>query len=350
MREDKIFMANLMKNERIDYMYSDNLRIIQDKEAFSFSLDTLLLAALAKESIKDSSKVADLCAGNCAATMYMAYFNQAKYDAVEIQEEIADQARRSVELNQMENRIQIHQNNVKDAPQFLRKDSYDVVVVNPPYFKVVKDHKVNPDPKKAIARHELLINLEEIITVASALLKMKGKMYMVHRPERLNEIAYFCLKHDLSIKFIQPYVSHRGEETNLIIIEAVKHTASDGLVLKDAIEVHDKDGNFLPAIQRVIRESDEDKAKHNEGKPYYFYVLLCNDGTFYGGFTSDLKKRIETHNKGKGAKYTKFRRPVRMIYHEKFTDKRLALKREYWFKHHNRQWKEEFLHEHGVDF
>ncbi|WEV70297.1 GIY-YIG nuclease family protein [Lactobacillus sp. ESL0785] len=343
-------MVKLAKNERIDYMYSDDLKIIQDKTAFSFSLDTLLLAAAAKEIIRDKSKVADLCAGNCAASIYLAYFNHAKYDAVEIQAAAASQARRSIVLNQMENRITVFQKNVKDATSFLRKDSYDVVVVNPPYFKVPVGHEVNPDPKKAIARHEILINLEEIIATASGLLKMKGKFFMVHRPERLNEIAYYCIKHDLSIKLVQPFVSHRGDNSNLIIIEAVKHTASDGLVLKDAIEVHDKDGNFLPPIQRIIRETPEDRAQRQQGKDYYFYVLLCSDGSFYGGFTDDLQKRLTAHNSGKGAKYTKARRPVKMIYHEKFTDKNLALKREYWFKHHSRQWKEKFLHEHAINF
>ncbi|BDR60640.1 GIY-YIG nuclease family protein [Lactobacillus xylocopicola] len=343
-------MDNLQKNERIDYMYSDHMRIIQDQDSFSFSLDTLLLAATAKESIRDWSKVADLCAGNCAATMYMAYFNRAKYDAVEIQAQAVSQGRRSLELNQMENRIQIFQDNVKDCTSFLRKDTYDVVVVNPPYFKVAKDHKVNPDPQKAIARHELLINLKEIIMVASSLLKMKGKLFMVHRPERLGEIAHFCLKHDLSVKVVQPYVSHRGEDSNLIVVEAVKHTASDGLVLKDAIVVHDQEGNYLPPIQQIIREVPEEKTKRQEQKPYYFYVLLCQDGSFYGGFTDDLDKRLKAHNSGKGAKYTKARRPVRLIYHEEFTDKKLAMKREYWFKHHPRTWKEKFLHSHAIDF
>ena len=331
-------------------MYNDDLKIIQNKSSFSFSLDTLLLAATAKDSIKDNSKVADLCAGNCAATMYMAYFNRAKYDAVEIQEEVVSQAERSIALNNMENRIRVFQKNVKDAPAFLKKDSYDIIVVNPPYFKVAQNHKVNPDPAKAIARHEILINLEEIISVASALLKMKGKLFMVHRPERLNEIAYFCLKHDLSIKLVQPYVSHRGENCNLIIIEAVKHTGSDGLVLRDAIEVHDKNGNDLPQIQRIIRETESDRAKRQKSRRYYFYVLLCNDNSFYGGFTDDLSKRLKAHNSGKGAKYTKSRRPVKLLYHEEFKDKKLALKREYWFKHHNRLWKERFLREHKVNF
>ena len=343
-------MVELKENERIDYLYSDDMKIIQDKTAFSATLDTLFLAYFAKKLIRDRFKVADLCSGNCAATMYMAYFNKAKYDAVEIQKEVYSQAVRSIELNHMENRIKVHKNNVKNAPSFLRKDSYDMVVINPPYFKVPEGHEVNPDKKKAIARHEILINLEEIIEVASDLLKMKGKMLMVHRPERLGEIAYYCMKHDLSVKTIQPFVSHKGEDSNLIIVEAVKHTAFDGTVLKDSIEVHDKDGKFLPNIQKIIRESEEDHKRHQKQEKYYFYVLLCNDGSFYGGFTNDLDHRLEMHNMGKGAKYTKSRRPVKMIYHEEFNDKRLALKREYWFKHHNREWKEKFLKEHNVKY
>lgn len=343
-------MVELGKNERIDYLYSDDMRIIQDKTAFSTTLDTMFLAYFAKEKIHDRYKVVDLCSGNCAATMYMAYFNRARYDAVEIQETAYSQAVRSIELNKMENRITVHKDNVKNAVKFLRKDSYDMVVVNPPYFKVPEGHEVNPDRKKAIARHEILINLEEIIETSSALLKMKGKMIMVHRPERLGEIAYYCMKHDLSVKTIQPFVSHKGEDSNLIIVEAVKHTAFDGTVLKDAIVVHDENGNFLPKIQRIIRETEADKKKHEQKDKYYFYVLLCKDGTFYGGFTNDLAHRLKMHNSGKGAKYTKSRRPVKMIYHEEFDDKRLALKREYWFKHHSRKWKEEFLKEHNVKF
>lgn len=340
-------MVKLGKNERIDYMYSDDLKIIQDKHAFAFSLDTLLLAAAAKDYIHDRYRVADLCAGNCAATMYMAYFNRAHYDAIEVQAEPYSQAKRSLLLNHMENRITVYQDNVLNAFKFLKKDSYDVVTVNPPYFKVPKGHAINPDPKKAIARHEILINLQQIIAVASGLLKMKGKLFMVHRPERLGEIIYYCMDHDLSVKTIQPFVSHRGENSNLIIVEAVKHTASDGTVLKDAIEVHAANGDYLPAIKKIIRE---DKKKQQAKENYYFYVLLCADGSFYGGFTNNLSHRLAMHNKGKGAKYTKTRRPVKMIYHEQFKDKRLALKREYWFKHHSRIWKEKFLHQHHVAF
>lgn len=280
----------------------------------------------------------------------MSYFNRAHYDAVEIQDDIVDQARRSIELNDLENRIEVHNLNATDAPKKLGKDKFDMVVVNPPYFKVPKGHVINPDQKKAIARHELLIDLDGIISVTSQLLKMKGKMFMVHRPERLGEIMHYCLNHQLSVKSVQPFVSKRGEDTNLVVVEAIRNAASDGVVLKDAIEVHESDGSFKPEISRIIIQTPEDKEKHDKKEKYYFYCLLCNDGTFYGGFTNDLKHRLEMHNAGKGAKYTKARRPVKMIYHEEFDDKRLALKREYWFKHHSRKWKEDFLREHNVKF
>ncbi|CDR73074.1 MAG: GIY-YIG nuclease family protein [Lactobacillus delbrueckii] len=336
-------MIELKENERIDYMLGDQLKIIQDGQSFAFSLDTLLLAYWAKEAIKNRSKVVELCSGNAAASLYMAAFNKAHYDDVELQEDIVSKARRSVELNDMQDRITVHQGNVKDADSFLRKDSYDVVVVNPPYFKAPAGHKLNPDRSKAIARHELEINLEEIIAVSAGLLKMKGKMFMVHRPERLGEIINYGFKHDLAVKTVQPFVSKRGQDANLVIVEAVRSGKGDGLVLRDAIEVHEADGSNTPAIKEIL------EAKLPEEK-HYFYVLLCSDGSFYGGYTNDLKKRLGAHNSGKGAKYTKSRRPVEMIYLEEYADKRTAMQREYWFKHHDRAWKEKFLHEQGVKF
>ena len=336
-------MIELKENERIDYMLGEQLKIIQDGQSFAFSLDTLLLAYWAKEAIKNRSKVVELCSGNAAASLYMAAFNKAHYDDVELQEDMVSKARRSVELNDMQDRITVYQGNVKDAGSFLRKDSYDVVVVNPPYFKAPAGHKLNPDRSKAIARHELEINLEEIIAVSAGLLKMKGKMFMVHRPERLGEIINYGFKHDLAVKTVQPFVSRRGQDANLVIVEAVRSGKGDGLVLRDAIEVHEADGSNTPAIKEIL-EAKLPKEKH------YFYVLLCSDGSFYGGYTNDLKKRLGAHNSGKGAKYTKSRRPVEMIYLEEYADKRTAMQREYWFKHHDRAWKEKFLHEQGVKF
>lgn len=166
---------------------------------------------------------------------------------------------------------------------------------------------------------------------------------MVHRPERLGEICYFCQKYNLPVKKIQPYTSSSHKESNLIVITASKNGASDGLILKSPIVTQTSDGHYNPEINQFLLAQEEELKKK-----YYFYVLLCNDNTLYGGFTTDLKQRLNAHNSGKGAKYTKSRRPVKMIYHECFNDKQQALKREYWFKHHSRSWKEQFLKDHNV--
>lgn len=261
------------------------------KRCFFFSLDTLLLGYFAQIKIHDNYKVVDLCSGNAAASIYMSYFNRAHYDAVEIQADMADQASRSIKLNKLENRIEVHCLNALEAPKKLGKDKYDMVVVNPPYFKVPKGHVINPDEKKALARHELAINLEQIIKVSSDMLKMKGKMFMVHRPERLGEIMHYCLENHLSVKWVQPFVSKRNADANLVVVEAIRNTASDGLTLRDAIVVHNPDGSFTPEIEQIISENKKQKKER-----YYFYCLLCNDGSFYGGFTNDLKHRLKMHN------------------------------------------------------
>lgn len=113
--------------------------------------------------------------------------------------------------------------------------------------------------------------------------------------------------------------------------------------------MHNSDSSFTDEIENIIHENKAASSK-TENKKYYFYCLQCADGSFYGGFTDNLKKRIEAHNSGKGAKYTKSRRPVKLLYFEEFDDKKAALKREYWFKHHDRKWKEKFLKEHDVNF
>lgn len=334
----------LKDGEKIDHIYSDQIQIIQDKQAFSFSLDTVLLAANCLDYIKDRDQIVEFCAGNGAASIYLAYRSEAHFKTIEIQEHAYDQSKRSLELNHLENRIEPFLGDVNDAVRFVGRQN-NLVLVNPPYFKVAPGHKVNPNEKKAIARHEILIDLEHIIFQASQVLKNKGRLVMVHRPERLGEICYYCQKYNLPVKKVQPYCSNDAKECNLIVIVASKNGANDGLILKNPIVTQTENGHYNPEISQYLLADD----KQLEQK-YYFYVLLCSDNTFYGGFTTNLDHRLNAHNSGKGAKYTKSRRPVKMIYHETFLDKQQALKREYWFKHHTRVWKEQFLKEHNVDY
>ena len=243
---------DILPDERIDYLLKDELQIIQTNDSFAYSLDTILLGNFAQKFVHDNHHVADLCAGNGAASLFMSHGNKANYDLVEIQPEMADKAERSIQLNDLSDRLHVYNDDVKNAFKFLEKDSYDLVICNPPYFKVTKGHTINPDEKKAIARHEIMINLEQIIQIASGLLKTRGKFVMVHRPERLAEIVLFCSQNNLGIKFVQPFIPKTGKDANLIIVVATRNTNSDGLILKSDIVVHDENDEYTPEIQAIL--------------------------------------------------------------------------------------------------
>lgn len=122
------------------------------------------------------------------------------------------------------------------------------------------------------------------------MLKMKGKMFMVHRPERLGEIMHYCLENHLSVKWVQPFVSKRNADANLVVVEAIRNTASDGLTLRDAIVVHNPDGSFTPEIEQIISENKSKEESKKES--YYFLLFICNDGSFmavYKRFKTSIK-------------------------------------------------------------
>lgn len=244
--------VKILPDERLDYLLKDQRQIIQTKDSFAYSLDTILLADFAQQFVHDNHRVADLCAGNGAASLFMSYGNRAKYDLVEIQTEMADKARRSIQLNDLDYRMQVYEGDVKESFSFWTKDNYDIVICNPPYFKVPTGHTINPEEKKAIARHEIMINLEQVIQIASGLLKTRGKFFMVHRPERLAEIIKFCDQNDLGIKFIQPYLPKEGKDANLIVVGATRNTNSDGLNLKAPIVVHDEANQYTSEIKAIL--------------------------------------------------------------------------------------------------
>lgn len=242
----------LKQDEHLDYLLKDQVPIIQTNDSFSFSLDTILLANLARPLVHDNYRIADLCAGNGAASLYLAQFNQAQYDLVELQEPMADIAERSIALNELESRLHMHQGDVNEVTTFLKKDNYDLVICNPPYFKVPAGHRINPAEKKAIARHEIMVNLEQVVAAASQLLKTRGKFYLVHRPERLAEIVLALHKYDLHLKIVQPYVPKPGKDANLIVIQAIKSSSDDGVVLKPDIVVHQSNTEYTKEISDIF--------------------------------------------------------------------------------------------------
>jgi len=213
---------NLKENERIDDLQRNNLKIIQNPEKFCFGMDAVLLTGFASDSIRNGSSVIDLGTGTGIIPILLtAKCNAAKYVGLEIQEESADMARRSVQLNNLQDKIDIVNGDIKEAGNIFTPASFQVVTCNPPYM--IDNHGLkNLDEPKTIARHEVLCSLEDVISNASKLLVSSGHLYMVHRPFRLSEIFVLMHKYHLEPKRMQLVYPYVDKEPNMVLIDAAK--------------------------------------------------------------------------------------------------------------------------------
>ena len=241
----------LKENERIDDLEIKNMKIIQNKDGFCFGIDSVLLSDFAKE-IKDNSKVVDLGTGTgILGILLCAKTNLKEILGVEIQEEVANMAQRSIELNNLKNRFKILNDNIKNIEKnnINLKNNFDYVVTNPPYKKL-NTGKINENEKKLISRHELTANLDDFIKTASSLLRDKGTLFMVHRPERLVDILEKMRKEKIEpkeLKFIYPKIN---KEPNLILIKGVKN-ANPFLKIDKPLYVYNEDGNYTDDILKI---------------------------------------------------------------------------------------------------
>lgn len=241
----------LKENERIDDLEIKNMKIIQNKDGFCFGIDSVLLSDFAKE-IKDNSKVVDLGTGTgILGILLCAKTNLKEILGVEIQEEVANMAQRSIELNNLKNRFKILNDNIKNIEKnnINLKNNFDYVVTNPPYKKL-NTGKINENEKKLISRHELTANLDDFIKTASFLLRDKGTLFMVHRPERLVDILEKMRKEKIEpkeLKFIYPKIN---KEPNLILIKGVKN-ANPFLKIDKPLYVYNEDGNYTDDILKI---------------------------------------------------------------------------------------------------
>ncbi len=212
--------VELKENERIDDLQRNGYKIIQNPKKFCFGMDAVLLSGFVK--VKPGSRVLDLGTGTGIIPILLEAKTQADHiSALEIQEESADMARRSVALNNLEHKIAIITGDIKEADKIFDAASFDMITCNPPYM-IGQHGLTNPDAPKAIARHEILCTLEDVVRSAAKLLKTGGSFCMVHRPFRLVEIITVMTKYRLEPKRMQlvyPYVDH---EPNMVLIEGCR--------------------------------------------------------------------------------------------------------------------------------
>ncbi len=240
--------VTIKENERIDDLQRNGYRIIQDPDRFCFGMDAVLLSGFA--TAKKGDKVLDMGTGTGIIPILM----EAKTDAehltgLEIQPESADMALRSVQLNGLEDKISIVTGDIKEAKNLFPKASFQVITSNPPYM-IGQHGLMNPHSEKAIARHEVLCTLEDVIENAAALLVPGGHFYMVHRPFRLAEIMTTLVKYRLEPKRMQLVYPYIDKKPNMVLIEAARGGKSRLQVEKPLI-VYEKPGVYTPEIYDV---------------------------------------------------------------------------------------------------
>ena len=242
----------LKENERIDDLQLNNLKIIQNKDGFCFGIDAVLLSDFAKD-IRNNSKVLDLGTGTgIIATLLCAKTNLSKIYGIDIQKDVCDMASRSIKLNNLENKFEIINTNIKNLKNIFEENSFDAIVSNPPYKKDNSGLQ-NEDETKLISRHEITASLEDFINISSKLLKGNGNIYMVHRPERLSDLLYLLKKYNLEPKKLRLVQSYIDSKPKLILVKGTKN-AKSFLNIEKPLIIYNKDGSYTDEILKIYNK------------------------------------------------------------------------------------------------
>lgn len=229
--------------------YND-LKIIQRKDMFNFSLDTVLLANFCTIN-KDTRRIVDFGTNNAAIPLLLSRRTDKKIVGVEIQKEAVEIAKKNIELNHLEQQIEIYHQDIYEFVKTTTK--VQLIVCNPPFFKVDEDSNLNQNEYLQIARHEIKINLEGIIASAAKILDNKGRLAMVHRPDRMIEILNIMQKYDIEpkrIRFVYPKVD---KESHVLLVEGM-YKGKKGIKIESPLYAHNEDGSYTDEVRKMFGE------------------------------------------------------------------------------------------------
>ena len=249
MANQSLMIQNSLKDgERLDELHRNGYKIIQDKNRFCFGMDAVLLSGFAQ--VKPKETALDLGTGTGIIPILLEAKTKGEhFTGLEIQPDSADMARRSVAYNHLEDKIDIVTGDIKDASKIFGASSFDVITTNPPYM-IGQHGLTNPDEAKAIARHEVLCTLEDVVRESAKILKPKGRFYMVHRPFRLSEIFCCMTKYGIEpkrMKLVHPFVD---KEPNMVLIEGLRG-GNPRMTVEKPLIVYQEQGKYTDEIYDI---------------------------------------------------------------------------------------------------
>lgn len=244
-------MDNILKNgERIEDLGLKNLKIIQNPEYFCFGMDAVLLSWFVSKRTKGAPDIIDLGTGTGIIPLLLYGKMPANsITGLEIQEALVEMARRSMKLNGLADRINIIHGDIKKPDEAILPNAYDVVVSNPPYMRAQGGLK-NKQDTKTISRHEVMCNIEDILVFGKRMLRDRGRLFLVHRPERLADIISLMRSYKIEVKYLQFVYSSIKKEANLVLIEGRK-SGRPGLKTAAPLIVYDQNGQYTDEIYQI---------------------------------------------------------------------------------------------------
>lgn len=235
-------------NDLLDY---NGLKIIQDGNTFSFSLDSVLLPNFVTIN-KNIDNILDIGCGNGPIPLILSTKTKAHITGVEIQKKIYDMAVRSVKLNKLDRQISIINHDINEFAKFENTDKYDIITCNPPFFKTTSERHKNDSMYKTIARHEECLTLEQIMKISRKLLKNNGVLGLVHRPERLIEIIELMRLNNIEPKKLQIVYPKNGKDAKMILIEGRKN-GKLGLKILEPLIAHLDNGDYSEQVKKCFK-------------------------------------------------------------------------------------------------
>lgn len=235
-------------NETVDDLIKEGLRVIQARRGYRFSLDAVLLAGFV--TVLPGDLVCDLGAGSGVISILLAQREKTcRVKALELQESLWDRAVRSVQLNRLQDRIEVTRGDIRRIEEKFSPQEFDVVVANPPFWEVGKG-RLSANPEVALARHELAVTLRDIIVAASWALKRGGRLALIHRASRLDEIVQLAEQCRIPVKRMRAVYPYRQRPANLVLIEGIKE-AKRGVEILPPLVVYEEDGRYTGEIMHL---------------------------------------------------------------------------------------------------